>query len=73
MTPFARAYALALHNADPTRDMMDCVREAVRRENIKLRVAADRRAAKTFAKRSNAQKRAWRARKAKLREISKTA
>jgi hypothetical protein len=66
MTPFARAYALALHNADPTRDMMDCMREAVRRENIKLRIDADRRAAETFAKRSRSQKRAWKARKAKL-------
>jgi len=62
MTPFARKFAIALHNADPTRDMMDCMAEAVRRENIRQLLAAE----KASAKRSRSQKRAWKVRKAKL-------
>tara|TARA_R110000868_G_C10632990_1_gene743359 strand:- start:219 stop:431 length:213 start_codon:yes stop_codon:yes gene_type:complete len=70
MTPFARAYALALRDADPTRDMNDCLSEAARRENVRQLLAAE----KASAKRSAAQKRAWRKRKAKLAaSVSKTA
>jgi len=72
MTPFVREYAAALLAADPTRDFAGCVAEAARRENIKQLMIADRAAAKSFAKRSRSQKRAWRARKAKLREQAAT-
>lgn len=40
---------------------------------LRAQLKLDRAAAKTFAKRSAAQKRAWRKRKAKLREISRLA
>lgn len=66
MTPFAREYAAALLAADPTREFADCLAEATRRANIKQLMIADRAAAKTAAKRSRSQKRAWKVRKAKL-------
>ena len=62
MTPAARRFAYRLREADPTRSMGDCFAEAVRRENVRQLLAAE----KASAKRSRSQKRAWKARKAKL-------
>lgn len=64
MTPAARRFAYRLREADPTRSMVDCFAEAVRRENIRQLLRAE----KASAKRSRSQKRAWKVRKAKLRE-----